>query len=102
MGTTAKRDQQTVTPDGKSVRKLIEGVKLRPSITHPDDRGSLCEVFNSQWGFDDGPLCYCYMATIRPHKIKGWVVHREQDDRLFVIHGTIRFVLYDDRPESST
>jgi dTDP-4-dehydrorhamnose 3,5-epimerase len=102
MGLSGKRDPQTVTPEGKSLKRLIDGVKLRPAITHPDDRGSLCEIFSSQWAIDDGPVCYVYMAMLRPHKIKGWVVHREQDDRLFVTHGTVRFVLYDDRPESPT
>ncbi|MBV5345706.1 MAG: dTDP-4-dehydrorhamnose 3,5-epimerase family protein, partial [Rhodoferax sp.] len=32
----------------------------------------------------------------------GWVMHRVQSDRAFVCRGTIKFVLYDTRPESPT
>ena len=97
-----KKDSQSVTPEGTPVKPLIHGVRIRPATTHPDDRGYLCEVYNPAWGLHEAPLVYVYSAMIRPNKIKGWVVHRLQDDRLFVISGTIRFVLYDDRPESPT
>src|SRR5262249_34827629 len=96
------KDTQTVTPEGKSVKTLIDGVRIRPATTIPDDRGTVCEVINPAWKFDDAPLVYLYQVTIRPQRIKGWVVHRHQDDRLFFSRGAIRIVLYDDRPESPT
>ncbi len=34
--------------------------------------------------------------------MKGWIVHRKQDDRLFLSRGAVRFGLYDDRPDSPT
>jgi dTDP-4-dehydrorhamnose 3,5-epimerase len=102
MTTNPKKDIQTVTPEGKPTKPLIDGVRVRYAITHPDDRGSLCEIFNPIWGIHEEPLVYVYTATIRPNKIKGWVVHRKQDDRLFVSHGTLRFVLFDDRADSPT
>ncbi len=97
-----KKDVQTVTPGGKPLRRLIEGVQLRGATTHPDDRGTLCEVYNTAWGFHEAPLVYVYTVIIRPGKVKGWVVHHKQDDRIFVNHGIIRVVLYDDRAESPT
>jgi dTDP-4-dehydrorhamnose 3,5-epimerase len=97
-----KKDIQTVTAEGKPTKQLIEGVRIRPATTHPDDRGTVCEVFDPKWAVHEAPLVYVYTATIRPSKIKGWVVHREQDDRLFVSQGTLRFVLFDDRAESPT
>jgi dTDP-4-dehydrorhamnose 3,5-epimerase len=48
------------------------------------------------------PLVYVYQATLRRGQIKGWVVHREQDDRLFINFGFLRVVLYDDREGSET
>jgi dTDP-4-dehydrorhamnose 3,5-epimerase len=95
-------DQQTVTPDGEPVAPRIDGVRLRPAKTHLDDRGELCEIFNPDWGFHEDPLVYAYQLSIRPGKIKGWVVHREQDDRLFISLGTVKIVLYDDRAASPT
>lgn len=102
MTAAAKKDGQTVTPEGKPTKPMIDGVRIRWATTHPDDRGSVCEIFNPAWGFHEAPLVYVYTAMIRPNKIKGWVVHREQDDRLFVSQGTLRFVLYDDRKDSPT
>lgn len=95
-------DPQMVTPEGKPVAPRIAGVQVRPAITHPDERGEVCEIFNPAWGFHDAPLVYAYQICIRPHRIKGWVVHRQQDDRLFVSLGVVKIVLYDDRAGSPT
>ena len=96
------KDVQTVTPDGELVAPLIEGVRIRPAITHPDARGTVCEIYNPAWGIHEAPLVYVYQTTIRPRRVKGWVLHREQDDRLFFSLGTVKIVLYDDRPGSPT
>jgi dTDP-4-dehydrorhamnose 3,5-epimerase len=100
--THPKKDLQTVTPDGKNLSPLIDGIKIRYAITHPDARGSLTEVFNPAWGFHDQPMVYLYEFTIRPGTAKGWVVHYQQDDRIFLSRGAVKFVLYDDRPHSPT
>jgi dTDP-4-dehydrorhamnose 3,5-epimerase len=97
-----RKDEQMVTPEGRPVASRIAGVKLRPAITHPDERGEVCEIFNPAWGFHEAPLVYAYQICIRPQRIKGWVVHREQDDRLFVSLGVVKIVLYDDRAGSTT
>jgi dTDP-4-dehydrorhamnose 3,5-epimerase len=98
----SRRDPQTVTPDGTRVATLIEGVKVRYAVTHVDERGTLTEVYNPAWGFHDDPMVYLYQFTIRPGQVKGWIVHEEQDDRLFLSFGAVKIVLYDSRPESST
>ncbi|HYV38214.1 MAG TPA: dTDP-4-dehydrorhamnose 3,5-epimerase family protein [Gemmataceae bacterium] len=98
----AIKDVQTVTTDGRPTAKLIEGVVIRPAVTHPDDRGSLCEIFNPAWGVHPSPLVYVYQFTIRPGMVKGWHVHHLHDDRIFISQGTVKVVLYDDRPDSPT
>ncbi|MDZ4405782.1 hypothetical protein [Prosthecobacter sp.] len=95
-------DSQTVTPQGQSVQPLIDGVKVRHAVTHPDDRGDLCELYSAAWGFDDEPMVYSYFASVRPGKTKGWVKHLLQTDRLFFALGSFRVVLFDDRPDSLT
>ncbi len=97
-----KKDVQTVTPEGKSVAPLIDGVRTRSAVTIPDDRGSICEIYSNAWNFTDAPLVYVYQVTVRPHKLKGWVVHYKQDDRLFLSQGTLKIVLYDAREASPT
>jgi dTDP-4-dehydrorhamnose 3,5-epimerase len=91
---------QSVTPEGKPVAPVIDGVWVRPAITHPDKRGSVCEILSQDW--DDKPLVHVYEITIRPGVVKGWIRHDQQDDRLFIASGSVRVVLYDDREESPT
>lgn len=95
-------DEQTVTPEGERLDRFIDGVEVRPAITHSDERGTLTEIFNPAWGFTDEPLVYVYQATIHPGQKKGWVVHLEQEDRLFFASGAAKVVLYDARPSSPT
>lgn len=78
------------------------GVIIRPLITHPDERGTLTEIYNPAWGISDLPMVYAYQSTIRPGKIKGWIEHHLQCDRVFPSQGHMRWVLYDNRPDSPT
>lgn len=96
------KDGQTVAPDGKLIMRLIEGVRIRYATTIPDERGMICEIFNPSWDFDDSPIVFVYQFTVRPHKIKGWGVHYEHEDRYFVSQGSLKVVLYDGREESPT
>lgn len=98
----AVQDPQTVTPEGVRTTQRIAGVIVRPAVTHVDDRGELCEIYNPAWGIHEAPMVYAYQAMVRPHKVKGWIVHHLQDDRVFVNLGTFRFVLYDAREGSPT
>jgi dTDP-4-dehydrorhamnose 3,5-epimerase len=98
----AAKDRPTVTGDGDSLQELIAGVEFRRPRTHADERGTLTEIYDERWDFTDDPLVYAYLVTLRPNQVRGWVVHREQNDRLFVFQGVIRVALYDARSESET
>ncbi len=98
----AEQFEQTVTEKSEPIQSLIDGVVTRRSITHPDERGTLTEVFNPAWDLSDEPLVYVYQITIRPGQIKGFVLHRTYNDRLFFSLGTVKVVLYDDREGSPT
>ncbi|MFO0860551.1 MAG: dTDP-4-dehydrorhamnose 3,5-epimerase family protein [Phycisphaerales bacterium] len=97
-----KQDVATVTPDGKPLGRLIDGVHVRYATTLQDDRGTLCEILNPAWGFHPAPFSYVYQFTIRPGMVKGWHQHHQHDDRIFISQGTVKVVLYDDRPDSPT
>lgn len=96
------KDAQTITPDGEKLVEYIDGVIIRRATTVQDERGEICEVYDPRWGFAEFPLVYVYQAMLRPGKVKGWVVHRLQEDRMFLNLGILKVVLYDDRPESPT
>lgn len=97
-----KKDRQTVTPDGVPVDRRIHGVVIQPSVTHIDDRGTLCEIFSPSRPPHPAPLVYVYQFSIRPGRIKGWHVHHLHDDRIFISQGHVKVVLYDSRPDSPT
>lgn len=98
----AVKDPQTVTRGGDLVQDEIDGVLVRHSVTHADERGTLTEVFDERWEFTTEPVAYVYTSTVRPDRVRGWVVHLEQDDRLFFITGTAKLALYDAREGSET
>lgn len=102
MSTLPQKDPQRVTVTGESVQDMIDGVKVRYAVTQLDERGSLCEIFNPAWDFSQEPLVYAYEIGIRPGRIKGWSMHLEQNDRLYISLGTLLIVLYDDRAASPT
>ena len=97
-----KRDPQTVTPAGERTAPMIDGVKIRPAVTQVDERGTITEILDPAWHFLDAPIVYVYEMTIQPRRVKGWVKHHDQEDRMFLRHGRVKIVLYDDRPESKT
>jgi dTDP-4-dehydrorhamnose 3,5-epimerase len=98
----AVKDRPTVTTSGEPLRELIEGVQLRPATTHSDHPGDLCEIYDERWGFTEGAAPFVYAVTLHPGSIRGWVIHLEQDDRLFFALGTGKVALYDARENSPT
>lgn len=98
----ARKDASTVTHDGERHGRLIEGVVLRRAVTHEDERGELTEIMSTAWGLDGIPIDYVYQAMIRPGRVKGWVYHKYQSDRQFVLSGFIKYVLWDMRTDSPT
>jgi dTDP-4-dehydrorhamnose 3,5-epimerase len=43
-----------------------------------------------------------YFSVVNPESIKGWHIHKEMTLNYAVPHNDIKFVLYDDRENSST
>lgn len=98
----ARKDRQTVTSDGTSVRRITHGVTFREVPTHIDERGSLFEMFDPRWNWHPDPLVYAYSFTIRPGYVKGWNLHEQHEDRYFLLAGEMELVLFDPRPDSPT
>ena len=96
------KEQPSVTPDGASLKPLIEGVKVRYQRPIEDARGEVTEVYRPSWGVSDDPLVYVYQVAVRPGAVKGWVIHERQDDRIFHLSGTVHWALFDNRADSPT
>ncbi|HEX5760443.1 MAG TPA: dTDP-4-dehydrorhamnose 3,5-epimerase [Thermoanaerobaculia bacterium] len=95
-------DRQTVTPAGERVDPLPAGVRFHDVVTHVDDRGSVCEMFDPRWRWHSEPLVFVYTFTVRPGWVKGWGMHRRHEDRYFLLSGEMEVVLYDGREDSPT
>jgi dTDP-4-dehydrorhamnose 3,5-epimerase len=96
------RDVPTVSSTGDRLARVPEGVTFRDAVTHVDDRGSVCELFDPRWGWTDDDLVFSYVFTLRPGMVKGWGMHREHEDRYFILYGELELVLYDGREDSPT
>lgn len=80
---------------------MIEGVKITTRKIIPDDRGKIMHVMkSSDEEFTTFGEIYC--STVYPGIVKGWHMHKEMTLNYTVIKGNIKFVLYDDRPNSVT
>jgi dTDP-4-dehydrorhamnose 3,5-epimerase len=80
---------------------MIEGVIVTPLRQMVDERGKVMHMLrvDSTVFREFGEI---YFATVHPGVIKGWHIHKRMVLNYAVPHGHIKFVLYDDRPESAT
>ncbi len=79
----------------------IDGVVIKPLVTHADERGYFREILR-----DDDHLMSRFGQTsitkTYPGVIKAFHWHRNQDDLWYVAAGMARVVLYDRREDSPT
>jgi dTDP-4-dehydrorhamnose 3,5-epimerase len=80
---------------------MIEGVKIKPLDTVPDERGMIIKMLRCDDPFFQG-FGEIYFSTIYPGVVKGWHIHKKMTLNYAVIRGMIKLVLYDERPDSRT
>jgi dTDP-4-dehydrorhamnose 3,5-epimerase len=80
---------------------MIDGVKIVPLKQILDERGKIMHMLRNDdehfAGFGE-----IYFSCVYPGAIKGWHIHKRMTLNYAVPHGTIKFVLFDDRPDSLT
>ena len=96
------RDVQTVDQRGRRLERLPSGMLLHELVTHTDERGTVCELYDPRWGLSPDDMVFAYQFTIRPGQAKGWGLHREHEDRYAFIDGELELVFYDAREDSET
>ncbi|NQU34608.1 MAG: dTDP-4-dehydrorhamnose 3,5-epimerase family protein [Bacteroidetes bacterium] len=80
---------------------MIEGVQITSRKVIPDDRGKIMHIMKSSDSqFNTFGEVYC--SSVYPGVVKGWHMHKKMTLNYVVLKGNIKFVLYDDRPESKT
>lgn len=80
---------------------MIEGVKITSRRIIRDERGKIMHIMKSS---DDqfNTFGEVYCSTVYPGIVKGWHLHKKMTLNYVVLKGNIKFVLYDDRPDSVT
>ena len=96
----AHRDPQLITSTWHKAQRLIEGVGVREVLHVPGERGTLTELFRSEW--DPGPVAQVFHIEMRAHSISAWHCHLTAMDRLFALTGALKIVLFDARETSAT
>jgi dTDP-4-dehydrorhamnose 3,5-epimerase len=83
------------------LNSMIEGVLLHPLSQIPDERGRIMHMLRA-----DEPhferFGEIYFSMVYPGVVKGWHLHREMTLNYAVVVGTVKLVLFDDRPGSPT
>lgn len=83
------------------MRMHIAGVSVTPLRIIQDERGAVMHMLRADSpdfvGFGEA-----YFSIVKPGAVKAWKRHREMVQNLAVPVGSIRLVIYDDRPGSST
>ncbi len=80
---------------------MIDGVLIKPLRKIPDERGAIFHMLKctdpefQQFG-------EIYFSVVNPGAIKAWHVHSLMTLNYAVVSGMIKFVLYDQRPDSPT
>ena len=102
-GSQAVKDLAHVTPTFDVQRDdLLEGVKTFEVKNIVTGNGFTTEIFRPDWGVATLPIQHVIHVSLHAGVISAWHQHRIQTDHVFVVSGTLRVVLYDDREGSST
>lgn len=81
--------------------RLIVGVIVTPQKRIPNPKGDILHVMKRS-GAGYAGFGEAYFSTVHDKVIKGWKRHRRATLNLVVPVGAVRFVIYDDRPDSAT
>lgn len=80
---------------------MIAGVKVESVKRIPNIKGDIFHGLRcSEEGFES--FGEAYFSRVHNNEIKGWKKHTKMVLNLLVPVGVIKFVMYDDRPESET
>jgi dTDP-4-dehydrorhamnose 3,5-epimerase len=95
--------KQSAVDRGGALRLgAIEGVRFRPTRPVPHDDGHVSEIARIDWEIVERPIVQVHLTTTLPGRVRAWGLHRATTDRLFVVSGLVKFVVFDGRTGSPT
>jgi dTDP-4-dehydrorhamnose 3,5-epimerase len=81
---------------------VIDGVSIKPLMTHGDARGFFREIIRCTDGFFAAGFGQLSHSLVNADVVKGWHGHVHQTQWNYVLGGLIRVGLHDARPSSPT
>ncbi len=78
---------------------MIDGVIVTPLRQILDERGKVMHMLRNDAAHFQG-FGEIYFSCVYPGAVKAWHIHKRMTLNYAVPHGSIKFVLYDDRPGS--
>jgi dTDP-4-dehydrorhamnose 3,5-epimerase len=101
-GTELVAKQSAVNKQGELRIRAIEGVIFRAVRPVPHEDGHLTEVARTDWKELVDPIVQIHLTTTFSGRIRAWGLHQESTDRLFVVSGLVKIVIFDGRQNSPT
>ncbi len=98
----AKRDKRTMNAQWEWTKPIIEGVSVKRTRNIITASSVTTELFRRDWNETGYALDHAIYVHLHPNSISAWHCHTKQTDGIFVIHGMIKLVLFDDREDSVT
>jgi dTDP-4-dehydrorhamnose 3,5-epimerase len=100
---TAKKDEQSVTAEGRTAGSpIISGVVLREGANVLTRSGSMTEVFRMNWPEAPAAPGQVNWVWLWSGAVTDWHCHIAQTDHVFPVLGLVKLCLYDDRNDSPT
>jgi dTDP-4-dehydrorhamnose 3,5-epimerase len=92
-----------VNEQGQLRQMPVEGVLFRPTRPVPHEDGFLTEVARASWDMmADRPITQVHVTTTFAERIRAWGLHQISIDRLYVVAGLVKIVVFDGRLDSPT
>jgi hypothetical protein len=80
----------------------VAGVQFRPTRPVPHEDGHVTEVARASWAELVNPIVQVHITTTLAGRVRAWGLHPRGTDRLFVVSGLVKLVVFDGRNDSPT
>jgi dTDP-4-dehydrorhamnose 3,5-epimerase len=102
-GEAELRSKHSAVDEHGALRDMpIDGVRFRPARPVPHEDGYLTEVARAGWDVLQAPIVQVHVTTTFPQRVRAWGIHAAVTDRLFVVTGLVKIVVFDGREASPT
>ena len=98
----ATKDKGHISPNWEFDHDLIDGVALKEVRNIVTRSGVTTELFRPDWVVTGENVQHMVHVSYRGRAVSAWHMHDIQTDHIVPLTGTLRVVLFDDRPESGT